>query len=170
MLVDGGITQLAETPGATWERTRERLAPPRLGGTPQEDFLARLAEWTHPWGSDERVPQIILANFELAEDETIWPRLTYERHMQIVRAMWEFETYERLARLRCPAAAVLAIPPEPHFPGETGSLELKQRGAERARQALPGLQIHWLADTVHDIPLHRPVELAQLIGEFSASL
>jgi pimeloyl-ACP methyl ester carboxylesterase len=167
ILLDGGVTQLDDDSGATWEQTRDRLAPPRLGGTPQEVFLDRLAEWTHPWGTDEQVSQIILANFELAQDETIWPRLTFERHMQIVRAMWEFKTYERLGRLRCPAEAILAVPPEPHFPGEAGSLERKKRGAGKAREALPGLKVHWMADTVHDIPLHRPGELAGLIDEFA---
>jgi pimeloyl-ACP methyl ester carboxylesterase len=84
--------------------------------------------------------------------------------MQVVRAIWEFKTYERLKRVRCPAACVQAIPTE------TEHLSQKQRGVEKARQALPGLVVHWLADTVHDIPLHRPEELARMIAAFAADV
>jgi hypothetical protein len=170
MLVDGGVIQLDDGPGETWERVRERLTPPRLAGTPQEDFLARLSGWTGHWSTDERVNSIILANFEVREDETIWPHLTFERHMQIVRAIWEFKTYERLGRVRCPAACVMAIPPGPHLPLEAEHLAQKRSGVEKARKALSGLEVHWFADTVHDIPLHRPEELSRLIATFAGRI
>lgn len=170
ILVDGGVMQLDDVPGATWEETRERLTPPRLGGMPADDFLRRITAWTSEWGSDERIPQIVLGNFEIAEDETIWPRLTFERHMQIVRAMWEFKTYDRMERLRCPALAVLAIPSQPRSEGDGKFLELKESGVERARAVLPGLQVRWMQDSVHDIPLQYPAELANLIGAFASEL
>jgi pimeloyl-ACP methyl ester carboxylesterase len=168
VLVDGGVNQLNDSPGATWEQTRQRLAPPRLAGTPLDDFLALLSGWTKLLGEAEQVQQIILANFEISEDETISPRLTFERHMQIVRAMWDFKTYERLGRLRCQVEAVLALPPEPRTPQEEEYVALKQRGAGRAEEQQPRMRVQWMADTVHDIPLHRPAELARLIKGFAS--
>ncbi len=41
-LVDGGIGQLDDVPGATWEDVQAALTPPRLAGTPLDVFLARL--------------------------------------------------------------------------------------------------------------------------------
>jgi pimeloyl-ACP methyl ester carboxylesterase len=170
ILVDGGVMQLDDVPGATWEETRERLTPPRLKGMPAEDFLERITAWTSEWGSDERIPQIVLGNFEIAEDETIWPRLTFERHMQIVRAMWDFKTYERMERLRCPTLAVLAVPQQPRAERDEQFLALKERGVERARVILPDLQVHWMQDSVHDIPLQYPGKLAELISAFANRL
>lgn len=170
ILIDGGVMQLDDVPDATWEETRERLTPPRLGGMPAEDFLARITAWTTQWGSDERIPQIILANFEIAEDETIWPRLTFERHMQIVRAMWEFKTYERMEYLRCPALAILAVPPQPRSERDEQFLALKERGVERSQVVLPSLQVYWMQDSVHDIPLQYPTELANLIAVFASQI
>jgi pimeloyl-ACP methyl ester carboxylesterase len=170
ILVDGGVMQLDDVPGATWEETRERLTPPRLGGMPAENFLERITAWTSEWGSDERIPQIVLGNFEIAEDETIWPRLTFERHMQIVRAMWDFKTYERMERLSCPTLAVLAVPQQPRAERDEQFLALKERGVERARVILPDLQVHWMQDSVHDIPLQYPGKLAEMIGTFAAQL
>jgi pimeloyl-ACP methyl ester carboxylesterase len=170
VLVDGGVAELAGHPGASWESVSARLAPPRLAGLLQDDFLARLSEWTRHWDPGERAIQIILSNFEVAADETIWPRLTYERHMQILRAIWEFKTYARLPMIGCPALAVLAIPPEPHFPTEAEDLELKQRAARRAQEILPHLQVEWMPGTIHDIPLHRPQQLAEHITAFVSRL
>jgi pimeloyl-ACP methyl ester carboxylesterase len=174
LLVDGGVIQHDRVPGATWEAMRERLTPPRLAGTPLEEFLARIAPFTAGLSPDgappDAVESIILANFEIAQDETIWPRLTFERHMQIVRALWEFQAYARLGKVRCPAWAALAQEPAPRSPGNERFLELKRWGVEQARGALPGLQVRWFEDTYHDIPLHRPAGLADLIAEFSAEV
>ncbi len=102
VLVDGGMNQMDDFPGATWEKMRERLTPPRLAGLPLDAFLSRLSSSNPAWQPDDRAVQIILANFEVNVDETIKPRLSFEHHMQIVRAMWEFKTYAHYERLNCP--------------------------------------------------------------------
>ncbi|MEW5872919.1 MAG: alpha/beta hydrolase [Chloroflexota bacterium] len=171
VLVDGGITQLDDAPGATWEEVRQRLTPPRLAGMPLETFLDNLSQWTQNWGplSDEIIA-IILANFAIDENDVLAPHLTFERHMQIVRALWEFQTYERFPKVRCPALAVLAAGAQPRSPGDQAFLEARQRGLARAQAHMPNLQAHWMADTIHDVPLQRPAELAEMIARFAASL
>ena len=169
VLVDGAMAQL-DASGSTWEEIRQRLTPPRLAGMAQEDFLARLAESGSRWGMPEQAQQIILANFEISPEETIAPHLTFERHMQIVRAMWEFQTYSQFTRLRCPALLVPSRPPEPRSEAEQTYLALKEQGVERILKALPGVRVHWMEDTIHDSPLQRPAELAQVITEFASSL
>ncbi len=167
VLVDGGMTELDDTPDATWEKVRERLTPPPLAGMPVDLFVARLKEWNASWQPSNQVISIILANFEIREDDTIIPHLSLEHHMQIVRAMWEFKTYERYSRLHCPMLMVPARSKEPHTPSEQAFLAAKQRGVEQARQAIPGLKVHWMEDSIHDVPLQHPAELAGLIGEFA---
>jgi hypothetical protein len=137
---------------------------------PQEEFLAGFARRNQSWDPDGEAAQVVLANFEIGEDETIRPRLTLERHMQILRSIWEFQTFEQLGRVRCPACAILAIPPVSQAPREPHSLAEKQAGAERARQIKPDLEIHWMEDTIHDAPLQRPAELGELIAGFARQL
>jgi len=170
VLVDGGVTQLDDGPDASWERVRQRLTPPRLAGMPLDDFLKRLTDRGGPLGEDEHAVQAILANFEIGADETLAPRLSFEHHMQIVRAMWEFKTFEYLQRLRCPVEAVLAEPPPGRSQLEEEFLSRKREGAARAREIQPRLRVHWLEETLHDIPLHRPGELANLILEFTRGI
>jgi pimeloyl-ACP methyl ester carboxylesterase len=84
VLVDGGTIQL-DAAGLAWEQMRNRLTPPRLAGTPLQAFLAQLNGHNPRWQPDNRAIQIISANFDVSEQETITPRLSFEHHMQIVR-------------------------------------------------------------------------------------
>jgi len=169
VLVDGGLNQL-DASGRTWEEMCERLTPPRLAGTSLDEFLARLNAFNPRWQPDETDIQIILDNFEITEDEKIAPRLSFDHHMQIVSAMWEFRTFQRLQQVRCPVLAVPARPAEPFTEMEAEYLAYKERGAQRAQQVLPALKLHWMEDSIHDIPLQRPGALAALIAEFAAAL
>jgi pimeloyl-ACP methyl ester carboxylesterase len=157
-------------PEATWEDTRLRLEPPRLAGVHLDDFIARLSQVNSHWKPDKHALQIILANFEVSSEEVLTPRLTYERHMQIVRAMWEYQTYERFSRLRCPALALPARPSKPFSPGEREFLERKEWGIRQALAAQPKLQVAWMEDSIHDIPLQHPARLATQITRFAGRL
>jgi pimeloyl-ACP methyl ester carboxylesterase len=173
VLVDGGMIQMGDMPGASWETISQRLAPPRLAGTPLDTFMSNIKQWNTRWlpagEAGEQIASIYLASFSVDEQECITPQLSYERHMDILRAMWEFPTYERFAQLRCP---VLMVPASPPHPDETEQqhTEMKRRGIEQARALIPQLQVHWMHDTIHDIPLQRPIELAGLIADFTTGL
>lgn len=169
VLVDGGFSQLDMLPNATWESIQARLSPPRLAGMPVEDFLARLRTSNANWQLDDAAQQIILANFEVSREETISPRLTYEHHMQIVRAMWEFKTFERYRRVRCPILLVPARAAPPRSPQEEEFLSLKESGIKHIQSNQENLKVHWMENSVHDIPLQHPQQLAQLLLDFSQS-
>ncbi|HSB91055.1 MAG TPA: alpha/beta hydrolase [Anaerolineales bacterium] len=167
-LVDGGIGQVDDYPGATWEIVRERLRPPRLEGTPLEDLLRRLEASGRPFPIDDTRRAIILGNFDVRPDGTIAPHLTYDHHMTLVRAMWESPVYQLFDAIRCP---VLMVParraPVRGVEGDV-YLAIKERGIERAHRSIRNLRVEWMEDTDHDIPLHRPEALARLLIELAA--
>lgn len=170
ILVDGGVIQLDQLPGASWESTRQRLEPPRLAGMRLEELLRRLEHPGNKWQPDEAAIQITLANFEISVDETISPRLSYNHHMQIVRSMWEFKTHTRYEGLRCPALLVPARPPQPLSPSEEQFLAAKELGIQFLTGRYKNMYVHWMDDSIHDIPLQRPFELANLILDFNRSI
>jgi pimeloyl-ACP methyl ester carboxylesterase len=170
VFVDGGVSELQDLPGATWEQVSERLTPPRLAGTPLKDFRARLASPERVWRPDERAMEILLASFVQLPDGTIAPHLTFERHMRLVRALWNFATYERLRAAPCPIFAILAEPPSEADGVEAAHLEAKRRGLDVARSAQVDLTVRWMKDTIHDIPLQRPQALAGEILRFARRL
>ena len=170
VLVDGGITQMDDRGGETWESISQRLAPPRLDGMTVEAFMRMIKRETATWQPDEAVFPILLADFEVDDQEQISPRLSYDRHMRILRAIWDFKTYSRFSEVRCPVLMVPARPPAPLSEFEQNWVAAKERGVALAQESMHDLQVAWMEDTIHDIPLQRPAELAKLIADFAAGL
>jgi pimeloyl-ACP methyl ester carboxylesterase len=166
VMVDGGMTQMDDLPGSTWEQISQRLAPPRLAGTPVENFIAMLGAGKDTWRPDDQDISIILANFDVSAEETISPHLSFEHHMQILRSMWEYKTYEKFARVRCPVLMVPAVPVGSPLAEQQAYQALKEKGIHQAQAAIQMLSVQRMLDTVHDIPLQRPSELAESIIKF----
>jgi pimeloyl-ACP methyl ester carboxylesterase len=169
VLVDGGFTELASVPGMTWEKAEKLLRPPDLDGMPREEFLTRLQGWMNGQYS-AAAAEIVLASFRVDEADRIYRRLPVPEHMHIARAIYDQKTSELYPRLRCPALLCPAAPPEPRDDNAEGFLARKRAGVARARQASPWVQVRWFEDTVHDVPLHRPDELAGTIVGFGMML
>jgi pimeloyl-ACP methyl ester carboxylesterase len=163
VLIDGGISQLDDLPAATWERVSQLLAPPALAGMPRQELLLRLSDPSRRWQPDAQSLDITLANFEVLPDDTVRPRLSREHHMRLLRSLYDFRTYEALREVRCPMLVISARPPEPRRLEEEAHIRLKERGLERARESVADLSAIWMDDTVHDIPLQRPDDLARAI-------
>ncbi len=166
IMVDGGFGMLRQRPGATWEQISRDLAPPEYAGTPREVFLSRV-RGNIPT-TDPALDEIMLNIVELRADDTVGPRLVRANHMQILRAMWDEDADALYAAIQAPALFVLAQPTGATAATD-GFLALKQRGMEQAAARMtrsPRVEVVWLPDTVHDIPLQRPAALAQRMGDF----
>ncbi len=154
--VDGGFLDIQSHPGMTWERTQVDLRPPPLAGTPLTLMRQRIQEF-HPDWSDEGI-EGVLANFEVMPDETVRPWLTVERHLQILRALWEQRPAELYPQVDVP---VLICPArDAKNPEWTAS---KQAQVDAATTGLPHSKVIWFEDSDHDIHVQRPVALAELM-------
>lgn len=183
ILVDGGMGQLNYSlPGAkqpTWEAVLERLTPPRLAGASLDEFTSRILSMIQAWNVNpeliDQVVSIILENFSIYLDEDtgierISPHLSFEKHIQIVRSLWEFQTFEEYDRVRCP---VLMIPARPHSfanSADEAHLAAKEYGISLAAKRIQKLQVNWFKDTIHDVPLQRPAALSAQIAQFCLNL
>ena len=157
VLVDGGFIELASRPEATWESISVQLKPPALAGSPRVELAARFRQM-HPDWSDEGIEHS-LANFETMPDGTIRPWLTLDRHMEILRALWEHGPSQLYARIDEPVLIA---------PADTGDREWSEHRRERVAAAEKSLRrclVRWFPATAHDIHVHRPQELAQAMLE-----
>jgi pimeloyl-ACP methyl ester carboxylesterase len=144
------------------------LEPPELIGTPVNEFRSNMKTWLGSAWSPE-AEAITLQNFEVREDGTIAPHMRKSNHMQVVRAIWEHRPSELWARITCPVLMIPAIAPEPHDERTRGALENKRRNIATAEERLQRSQTIWMNDTIHDIPLQRPAELAEAIKTWQVS-
>lgn len=167
VLVDGGFLEIASNPEMTWERTERDMAPPDLTHLTMAEMLERSRSRTIDtyWGP--AVENTIRGSFEEGPDGRIRPRLHRERHMLILRAMWEHRPSQLYADVHQPTLVVPARR-APADEQEARRMAHREQLVSTAERLLPNGFVHWMDDTVHDIPLHRPHELAALLRDHLA--
>ena len=169
-LVDGGFLEISAFPGMTWERTLEMMSPPPLAGLKLETFLQGARNWPglgSVWNDD--VQEIVLANFRIDEDKTIYPHLSRENHLKILRSLWEQKPSTLWPHLRCPALLIPAASDHQDSRSTIG-MENKRKAITLAEEQAPAVKVVWLEDTIHDVPLQRPRELMEAIDGFLEGL
>jgi pimeloyl-ACP methyl ester carboxylesterase len=166
-LVDGGVFDMSAR--MTWEEAEVMMRPPEMDGIPADGFVRSAQTWPDlaPLWSDE-VREMLLSNFEV-RDGRIYRRLPIPDHMKIVRTLWESDTKALFGRIRCPVLIVPAMKDETD-PRRSGWMQGKLEAVEAAAAALPDARVVVMEDTIHDIPVQRPRELAQAISDFAAAL
>lgn len=137
-----------------WEACRTALAPPRLAGRHLSEIEGHVRAAHPDW--PETGIRGTLANFEVRADGTVAPWLTYDRHIAVLRGLWEHHPSARYASLSVP---VLLVPADGGDPGWT---ERKRRDVDAALIAIPDAQVRWFTGD-HDIHAQHPGELADVM-------
>ncbi|MEY4024910.1 MAG: hypothetical protein RL438_423 [Actinomycetota bacterium] len=152
--VDGGFLELQEH-FPQWEECSVALRPPNLLGTPVSRMRGYM-EGAHPdWpktGIDGS-----MANFEQLSDGTIRPWLTLERHLMVLRGLWEHKPTHLYKDITVP---VMFVPAE--GPGGVFS-ETKRQAVERALRSVPKVRVEWFSPADHDLHAQHPVRFAQVV-------
>lgn len=153
--VDGGVLDLQSDAENNWERVSVDLRPPELAGIPRSTLEGYVRNH-HPEWSDEGV-EATLGNFETLADGSVRPWLSLDRHMLILRALWEQRPAELYHRVCDPVLICMAD----EGAGSAWTVA-KHRMVQAALELLPRAEAHWFHETAHDIHVHRPQELAAL--------
>jgi pimeloyl-ACP methyl ester carboxylesterase len=160
--VDGGTIHLVHD-FPRWEDCAAALAPPRLVGTPLVVMEARLRS-AHPDWPESGITGT-LANMEVRPDGTIAPWLTRERHMAVLRGLWEHDPHAAFPRIGVPA--VLA--PARSARTDHGRAVTRGHPVEQALAAIPEARVVWFDGADHDLHAQRPLELAALLLDLDRS-
>jgi pimeloyl-ACP methyl ester carboxylesterase len=164
VMVDGGFLEPSARPGWTRQVAEKELAPPFFDNVTVQEFKERIRNGTlAQWYSPE-IERIVLANFYVTPEGFIRPNLTRDNHLRIIRALWDHKPTQLYPGVRCP---VLALACRGGPPWRNNAYEdTKAFLVEKARQLLPNGDVRWLDDTIHDVPLQRPHDLAEMILGF----
>jgi pimeloyl-ACP methyl ester carboxylesterase len=161
VLVDGGYSAYRLLPQMTWELLREHLSPPHLD-VPEADYLTMLREAFGTRWRPEFEP-ILLANMRTT-DGALSARLPRPSHLAILEAMWEQDLPALYQRITVPTLLIVA---GLDGPGTLDWHALKELALPLLHEHFAGpLQVITMPETVHDVPLQRPRELANAIREF----
>jgi pimeloyl-ACP methyl ester carboxylesterase len=171
VLVDGGFIEMQ--PDVTWEEAERRLAPPDRPPIAWAEFveIARTRSPEVGWGAE--VQAAVRHNFEELPDGRMRVRLSRARHMSILRALYEQRPSRLLPLVRCPVLILPARRPTDD-PEERELMERRVALVTRAeailRRAGTPVAVAWFENTVHDVPIQRPGELAERIQRFIEGL
>lgn len=165
-LVDGALLGVAEWAGPTLDEARRRLAPPRFA-VPLADWLARAGRFDgggpggQPWVRD-----YLRAGVDVDDRGVARSRFQFDNHMQVVDALYGQRPPDLYPLVDCPVLLCPAADPA----ADAAHAQAKRGAAVRASGLLPSATLTWFEDTMHDIPLQRPAELAAELARFADSV
>jgi pimeloyl-ACP methyl ester carboxylesterase len=156
--IDGGYINLKMRQNPTWEAVASELNPPDLRGVFRQQLKDRLFQM-HPDWSEEGV-EATLHNFETMSDGTIRPWLTPDRHLRILRAMWDQQPDALYPLVSAPV--LICVAEDKTNPGWTA---VKSKQVNKAQTGLPLSTVYWFEDSDHDIHVQKPNALVNLMLE-----
>ena len=152
--VDGGFIDLAGR-FPDWDDAAAALAPPRLAGTP----LADITHWLEGSASDwpESGRRGTLANFEVRDDGTIAPWLTFDRHLTVLHGLWEHQPSSRYPEMQVPTLLIGADT------GDVAWSASKHDAVDHAIATLPVGRAVWFSPAHHDVHAQQPDAVGNLL-------
>ncbi len=154
--VDGGFIEISSR-FATWDDCERALAPPNLTGMARSRIEGAMRS-SHPdWPAEGLAGA--LENFEVLPDGTIRPWLTRERHLRILRGMWD---HRPLARAAAIDTGVLWLPADS---GDVAWTHSKQDAVAAMEAALSRSRTVWFAPADHDVHAQHPDRVAAVLHD-----
>jgi len=155
--VDGGTIDLqARFP--EWEDCAEALAPPGLAGTPRTRIEAWLRE-AHPDWPDTGI-EGQLACFRVHDDGTVSPYLTSDRHLLVLRGLWEHRVADAYPRIAVPVLLLGAQP------ADGGGHQERAAPLDDAACAIARCRVEWMRGD-HDLHAQHPAAVARLLADLA---
>jgi len=158
--VDGGMIN-ASARYPTVEDAKFEMSPPDFSGVKVESFMERVRSRHEGSGMAPGSHEVVMANFEVLEDNTIKARLTRANHLRIIEALWDHHPTELYKQVQCP---VLIMPARQQNLSATEERDQRRMvSVGEAEEQLPNSKTVWLENSIHDVPLQRPELVAGLI-------
>ena len=152
--VDGGFLEL-QNHFPEWEACSIALRPPNLLGTSVVS-MRQYMQRAHPDWPQTGIDGA-MANMEHLPDGTVRPWLTLDRHLKVLRGLWEHKPTHLYNDISVP---VLFVPAE--GPGGVFA-ETKRHAVEQALSMVPVVRVEWFSPADHDLHAQHPERFAQVV-------
>lgn len=154
--VDGGTIEL----GAAyphWDDCAEVMSPPPLAGMKAERLRSYMRA-AHPDWSEEAIDGQ-MHNMEHLTDGTIRPWLTLDRHLMVLRGLWEHSPSSLWEHITVPVMFTPASKSDDAF------TQTKRAQVEKALTALKHGRAEWFAPADHDLHAQFPERFAHTVHD-----
>lgn len=154
--VDGGTIELAHA-FPEWEECARTLRPPALEGMKYERLRSYIRA-AHPDWSDEAINGQ-MHNMERLDDDTIRPWLTLDRHLTILRGLWEHTPSDLWSNISVPVLFT------PAAKGNDAHTTSKRKQIAHALATLPRARAEWFEPADHDLHAQFPERFAAVVDD-----
>ena len=151
--IDGGYISLSDS-FADWEAAKTQLTPPSFSGFTEAQLRTHAESWFA--GFPEAGVEAQLANFVLAEDGTVRPRLALANHLTILEHLWTHD----------PLAAVAAVHVPVWVMAVHGGWDDKPRRVSDFVAAASRSRVVW-TDGHHDVHAQDPTRVVDFLLDLS---
>ena len=152
--VDGGTIELSRA-FPDWSECERTLAPPRLAGM-EASRLRSFVRGAHPDWSDEAIDGT-MANMQHFDDGTIAPWLTFDRHITVLRGLWEHSPTSLFPRISVPVMFT------PAARNDDEMTRQKRESHRHALEAIPRCRVEWFEPADHDLHAQFPGRFADTV-------
>jgi len=152
--VDGGMIELGRT-FPEWDECARVMRPPALAGMRAGRLEAAIRATNRDWPETGIIGS--LSNFEHLDDGTIRPWLSLERHMTILRHLWEHRPSRMYSEIVTP---ILFVPADS---GDAGWTRGKESAVNEALRLLARGRAHWFRPAHHDLHAQHPERFAAVV-------
>lgn len=154
--VDGGTIELSKA-FPDWDECERTLAPPALEGM-KYDRLRSYIRAAHPDWSEEGIDGQ-MHNMEKLSNGTIRPWLTFDRHITVLRGLWEHTPSALWKDIDVPILFTPASKSEdPHT-------ALKRSQIAHALEELQRARVEWFIPADHDLHAQFPDRFAAVVDD-----
>jgi pimeloyl-ACP methyl ester carboxylesterase len=163
VLVDGGIWS-AE--GETWEQFAQDMEATIWRYPSLSAYLDAQREGAELFWSSE-VARALAATVQTELDGSVRECMTPAAWEQTLQSMWRYRPASLYPHITCPTLVIVTELPD-SVPKEVRNqkLAMNERFLPEAMAGLRNCRIQVMEQTHHEVPFHKPVELANLITSF----
>lgn len=154
--VDGGTIELSHA-FPDWDECARTLSPPALAGMKFERLRSYIRA-AHPDWSDEAIDGQ-MHNMERLDDGTIRPWLTLERHLKVLRGLWEHQPSQHWNTIDIPVLFT------PATKGNDSHTDTKRRQVAHAVSTLRRGRAEWFEPADHDLHAQFPDRFASVVDD-----
>jgi len=152
--VDGGTIELSKA-FPEWSECERTLAPPRLAGMEATRLRSFVRGAHHDW-SEEAIDGT-MANMEHFADGTIAPWLTFDRHITVLRGLWEHSPTSLFPVISVPVMFTPASKTDDEM------TKKKRISHQHALETIARCRVEWFEPADHDLHAQFPERFAATV-------
>jgi pimeloyl-ACP methyl ester carboxylesterase len=154
--VDGGSIELSQA-FPEWGQCKVTMSPPAIAGMQYEKLRSYIRAAHLDWSEEAIDGQ--MHNMERMSDNTIRPHLTFERHVKVLRGLWEHLPSTLWSDIKVPVMFT------PASRTEDAHTKTKRAQIQFALDNLSHSRVEWFTPADHDLHAQFPLQFAGVVDD-----